>query len=88
MAPIFSKLGRVASRAGRFFRPRHGMRHYLRKHSGHAGLVAGGVALGAANDLAFSAIKGEEAAPPVYYMDGAEDSVTTVNDDSWNLVSV
>ena len=90
MAPLFNKLGRAASRVGRVLRPRprHGMRHYLRKHSGHASLIAGGVAVGAASDLGISAIRGEEAAPPAYYMDGAEDSITTVNDDSWNLVSV
>ena len=51
-------------------------------------MVAGGIGVGAASDLAFSAIKGEQEAPPVYYLNGAEDAATTVNDDSWNLLKI
>ena len=89
MTNLFSKLGRVASRAGRVFKPRHGIKHYARKHSGHAGLIAAGVGIGAASDLAIDAIKGEqEVAPPIYYMEGGEDAVNTIIDDSWNLIKL
>ena len=89
MAPLFSKLGRAASGVKRVLQPhpRHRMRHYLRKHSGHAALIGGGLAVGAASDIGISAMQ-DEAAPPAYYMEGAEDSITNVNDESWNLVSV
>ena len=72
---------------GWIFRPRHGIGHYARKHSGHAGLIGAGIGLGAASDLAIGAIRGEEAAP-VYFMEGGEDAVTTVTDDSWNILKI
>ena len=75
MTNLFSKLGRVASRAGRVFKPRHGIKHYVRKHSGHVGLIAAGVGIGAASDLAIDAIKGEPESPPIYYMEGGENVV-------------
>ena len=87
MTNIFSKIGRIASRAGKVFKPRHGprhgIRHYARKHSANAGLVAGGVALGAGSDLVIDAIRGgEDTAPPTIYMEGGEDAVNIVSDDS------
>ena len=63
------------------------MKHYLRKHSGHAALLGAGLAVGAASDIGISAMQ-DEAQPPAYYMEGGEDSITNIRDDSWNLVSV
>ena len=85
MVNIFSKIGRVASRAGKALKPRgprHGGKHYLRKHSLNAGLVGGGVALGAGSDLIIDAIRGGEDISPPIYMEGGEDAVNTISDSS------
>ena len=70
MVNIFRRVGKIASRAGKaltpkgWHGPRHGSRHYLRKHVLNGALVGGGVALGAGSDLVIDAIKGGDEEPP------------------------
>ena len=91
MVNIFRSLGRIAGQAARAIKPKrlhgpkHGAKHFFKKHGMKAAILTGGVALGAGSDAVIEAVRGRPEEPPLI-MQGGQLAENRINDDSWNFL--